>query len=158
MEDVLDLYQMPYDPKRPLWCMDEKPYQLLGETREPLPMRPGDVTKIDSEYKRNGTASIFCFIQPHSGRIFHFVEETRTALDWAEKVRYLADNVEPDAEKIVQHLSDVKEQMLLSGEMADFTNYHFRIRSLDAIVIQERPHHIWLGICNRAALARGRGG
>lgn len=62
-----------------------------------------------------------------------------------------------DAEKIVQHLSDVKEQMLLSGEMADFTNYHFQIRSLDAIVIQERPHHIWLGICNRAALARGRG-
>ena len=114
MEDVLDLYQMPYDPKRPLWCMDEKPYQLLGETREPLPMRPGDVTKIDSEYKRNGTASIFCFIQPHSGRIFHFVEETRTALDWAEKVRYLADNVEPDAEKIVLVMDNLNTHSIAS--------------------------------------------
>ena len=101
MEDILDIYQQPYDPKRPLWCMDEKPYQLLGESREPIPMRPGDIAKIDSEYVRNGTASIFCFIQPHSGDIFHFVEPTRTAVDWAEKVRFLVDQVEPDADKIV---------------------------------------------------------
>ena len=101
MEDVLDIYQQPYDPKRPLWCMDEKPFQLLGESREPLPMRPGDVAKVDSEYVRNGTASIFCFIQPHTGEIRHFVEPTRTAVDWAEKIKYLVDEIEPDAEKIV---------------------------------------------------------
>lgn len=101
MEDILDIYQQPYDPRHPLWCMDEKPYQLLGESREPLPMRRGDVAKVDSEYVRNGTASIFCFIQPHSGSIFHFTEQTRTAVDWAEKVRYLVDHIEPDAEKIV---------------------------------------------------------
>ena len=81
--------------------MDEKPYQLLGESREPIPMRRGDIAKVDSEYVRNGTASIFCFIQPHSGRMFHFTEPTRTAVDWAEKVRHLVDHVEPDAEKIV---------------------------------------------------------
>ena len=85
MEDILELYQQPYDPQKPLWCMDEKPYQLLGEVREPLPVKPGDTAKIDSEYKRNGTASIFCFIQPHHGKISTFVEETRTAVDWAEK-------------------------------------------------------------------------
>ena len=101
MEDILDIYQQPYDPERPLWCMDEKPYQLLGESREPIPMRRGDIAKVDSEYVRNGTASIFCFIQPHSGRMFHFTEPTRTAVDWAEKVRHLVDHVEPDAEKIV---------------------------------------------------------
>ena len=101
MEDILDIYQQPYDPDRPLWCMDEKPYQLLGESREPIPMRPGDIAKIDSEYIRNGTASIFCFIQPHSGKILHFVEPTRTSVDWAEKVRFLVDHVEPDADKIV---------------------------------------------------------
>ena len=101
MEDILDVYQRPYDPKYPLWCMDEKPYQILGEAREPLPMRPGDVTKTDSEYIRNGTVSIFCFVQPHTGRILHAVEPTRTAVDWAEKIRYLVDEVEPDAEKIV---------------------------------------------------------
>ena len=101
MEDILDLYQQPYNSSRPLWCMDEKPYQILGEAREPLPMRPGDVAKFDSDYKRNGTVSIFCFIQPHTGIIRHVVEPTRTAVDWAEKVRYLVDVIEPDAEKII---------------------------------------------------------
>lgn len=100
MEDVLDLYQRPFDPGRPLWCMDEKPYQLLGESRDPLPMRPGDARKVDSEYVRNGTASVFCFMQPHKGTIVESVEPTRTAVDWAEKIRYLVDVVEPDAEVI----------------------------------------------------------
>ena len=81
MEDILDVYQKPYDPKYPLWCMDEKPYQILGEAREPLPMRPGDLAKVDSEYVRNGTVSIFCFIQPHTGKLLHSVEPTRTAVD-----------------------------------------------------------------------------
>lgn len=101
MEDILDVYRLPYDPKYPVWCMDEKPYQILGDSREPLPMRPGDITKIDSEYVRNGTVSVFCFIQPHSGRIEHSVEETRTAVDWAEKIKFLVDELDPDAEKIV---------------------------------------------------------
>ena len=101
MEDILDVYQQPYDPKHPLWCMDEKPYQILGEAREPLPMRPGNLAKVDSEYVRNGTVSIFCFIQPHTGKILHSVEPTRTAVDWAEKIKYLVDEVEPDAEKII---------------------------------------------------------
>lgn len=101
MEDILDIYQCPYDPKFPVWCMDEKPYQLLGECREPIPMRPGKIEKIDSEYKRDGTAAIFCFIKPHTGDIFHSVEETRTAVDWAEKIRNLVDVVEPKAEKII---------------------------------------------------------
>ncbi len=69
MEDILDVYQLPHDPQFPVWCMDEKPYQLLDDSREPLPMRPGDVAKIDSEYVRHGTVSVFCFMQPHTGRI-----------------------------------------------------------------------------------------
>ena len=101
MEDVLDIYQLPYDPVYPVWCMDEKPYQLLGDSREPIPMRPGRIEKIDSEYKREGTVSIFCFINPHTGQIEQFVEETRTAIDWAEKIRYLVDVIEPDAERII---------------------------------------------------------
>ncbi len=101
MEDILDLYQRPYDPRFPLWCMDEKPYQILGEAREPLPMRKGNIAKYDSDYIRNGTVSVFCFIQPHTGKIRHAVEPTRTAVDWAEKIRFLVDEIEPDAEKIV---------------------------------------------------------
>lgn len=80
--------------------MDEKPYLILGEGREPLPMRPGDIAQTDSEYVRNGTTSIVCFVQPHSERILHAVESTRMAVDWAEKIKYLVNEIEPDARKI----------------------------------------------------------
>ena len=68
MEDVLDVYELPYNPDIPVVCMDEKPYQLLGEVREPLPMRSGSNRKVDSEYVREGTCSIFAFVEPLGGR------------------------------------------------------------------------------------------
>ena len=114
MEDILDVYQLPYDPKRPVWCMDEKPYQLLDESRQPLPMRPGDTEKIDYEYVRHGTVSVFCFIQPHTGRIEHFVEPTRTAVDWAEKIKILVDALEPDAEKIILVMDNLNTHSIAS--------------------------------------------
>lgn len=101
MEDVLDTYELPYDPMRPVVCMDEKPYQLLRETGEPLPMRPGSDRKVDSEYIRNGTCSIFAFIEPLAGKHHVSVRERRTAVDWAEEIKYLADAMYPDVEKIV---------------------------------------------------------
>ena len=67
MEDVLSLYNAPYDEKRPLICVDELPFQLLGETVEPLPMKPGAVKKIDYEYTRCGTASVFVAFEPLTG-------------------------------------------------------------------------------------------
>ena len=114
MEDILDVYQQPYDPEYPLWCMDEKPYQILDESRNPLPMRPGDTAKIDSEYVRNGTVSIYCFVQPHTGKILHAVEPTRTAVDWAEKIKYLADEIEPDAKKIVLVMDNLNTHSVAS--------------------------------------------
>ena len=101
MEDVLDVYEQPYDAKRPVVCMDEKPYQLPGESREPLAMRPGDTRKTDSEYVRSGTCSIFAFIEPLTGKHHVSVRERRTATDWAEEIKYLSDEMYPDAEKIV---------------------------------------------------------
>ena len=101
MEDVLDVYELPYNPKRPVVCMDEKPYQLLGDARETLPMRPGDDEKIDSEYIRNGTCSIFAFIEPLGGKHHVSVREHRKAIDWAMEIKYLSDVMFPDAEKIV---------------------------------------------------------
>ena len=100
MERVLDVYHRPYNPDRPVFCIDEKPYQILGDSREPLPMRIGDIQKIDSEYVRNGTVSITCIIEPHSGRIEHFVKPTRTAVDFAEHLKFIADDLAPDAELI----------------------------------------------------------
>lgn len=101
MEDILDVYELPYSPARPVVCMDEKPYQLLGDAREPLPMRPGNNQKIDSEYTRNGTCSIFSFVEPLGGRHHTSVHEHRTALDWAKEIKYLVDVMYPDAEKII---------------------------------------------------------
>ena len=101
MEDVLDVYEMPYNPIRPVVCMDEKPYQLLGDVREPLPMRPGDDRKTDSEYKRNGTCSIFAFVEPLGGKHHASVHEHRTAVDRAHEIKYLSDVMYPDAEKII---------------------------------------------------------
>ena len=101
MEDVLDVYELPYNPERPVVCMDEKPYQLLGDARKPLPMRPGDNQKIDSEYVRNGTCSIFAFVEPLGGTHHVSVREHRTAFDWAEEIKYLVDVMYPDAEKII---------------------------------------------------------
>lgn len=100
MEDVLDVYERPYDETRPVVCMDEKPYQLLGDARASWAMRPGDDRKVDSEYVRNGTCSIFAFVEPLGGRHHASVKECRTAIDWAHEIKFLVDEMYPSAETI----------------------------------------------------------
>lgn len=114
MEDILDVYERPYNPALPVVCMDEKPYQLLGEARQPLPMRPGDHQKIDFEYVRNGTCSIFAFIEPLGGKHHVSVREHRTAMDWAEEIKYLSDVMYPDAEKIVLVMDNLNTHKVAS--------------------------------------------
>lgn len=100
MEDVLDVYHRPYDESCPVICMDEKPYQLLDEYRQPIPMKPGEVTRYDSEYIRNGTCSIFIFCEPLKGWRTACVSARRTKIDWA---RYIAELLEihyPNAAKV----------------------------------------------------------
>ena len=101
MENVLDVYEMPYDPDRVVVCMDEMPYQLLGEARKPLPVRCGDTEKKDYEYVRNGTCSIFVFVEPLGGRHHVSVRERRTAIDWAEEIKYLVDVMYTEVDKII---------------------------------------------------------
>lgn len=96
----------------PVVCIDEKPYQLPGEVREPLLMRPGDTGKIDSEYVRNGTCSIFVFIEP-LGDVRHVsVREHRTAVDWAEEIRYLTDISYPDRDKVILVMDNLNTHAL----------------------------------------------
>lgn len=114
MEDVLDVYELPYNPKRPVICMDEKPYQLLGKVREPLPMRPGDAKKIDSEYIREGTCSIFVFTEPLGGTRHVSVRERRTAQDWDEEIEYLVDVSYPDVEKIIHVMDNLNTHAVAS--------------------------------------------
>lgn len=101
MEDILHIYSLPYDPEVPVICMDEKPYQLIGEAREPLTARPGDIKKLDAEYGRCGTCSIFVFTEALAGWRHVSVRERRTRLDWAMEVRYILTEVYPDKEKII---------------------------------------------------------
>lgn len=110
----MDIYEIPYDPAVPVVCMDEKPYQLLWETTEPLPIRPGDTLKIDSEYVRNGTCSIFVFVEPLGGVRHVSVREHRTAVDWAEEIRYLVDIRYPDRNKIILVMDNLNTHALSS--------------------------------------------
>jgi hypothetical protein len=101
MEDILELYKKEPDPMRPPVCMDECPRQLIGETRTPVPGKPGSVRKYDTEYVRNGTADIFMFLAPHTGWRHAEVLEHRTMKDWAGQIRKLVDLDFPHAEKVV---------------------------------------------------------
>lgn len=100
MEDVLDLYAQPYDPAAPLVCFDEKPLVGHGEIREPLPVKPGYPHRSDSEYERLGTANLFLFVEPLAGRRCVEMTDRRTRLDFASTIRWLVDEVYPDARVI----------------------------------------------------------
>jgi hypothetical protein len=101
MEDVLDVYHRPYDERRPLICIDEQPKQLVSETRVPLPPRPGTPARHDYEYKREGVANLFMLFQPLLGWRYVWPTARRTAKDFAEVLRWLAEELYPDAEKLV---------------------------------------------------------
>jgi len=101
MEEVLDIYKLPYDPKRPIICMDESSKQLTKEVRESLPACPGQVLKYDTEDERNGTASIFIGFEPLQGLRFTKIMERRTQIDWAIYIKDLVDNHYNEAEKII---------------------------------------------------------
>lgn len=100
MEDILEVYQCPYDPTVPLICMDEQPTQLIKETRNPLPMKPGQEQRYDYEYERNGTAAIFMFSEPLNGWRKVNVREHRTKKDWAHEIKELLDKDYPESKKV----------------------------------------------------------
>jgi DDE superfamily endonuclease len=93
MEDVLDVYHRPFDEKRPLVCLDEASKQLIGEVIEPIPAEPGQPERYDYEYTRNGTANLFMISEPLIGWRAVKVTERRTAVDFAEVVRWLVEEV-----------------------------------------------------------------
>jgi hypothetical protein len=99
MEDVLDIYEQPYDPKHPVLCFDERPCQLIGDAIVPIPIKPGSPKKEHYEYVRNGTCCIFMAFEPHKGKRFVRVKERRTMVDYADFMKMLA-NQYPEAEAI----------------------------------------------------------
>jgi hypothetical protein len=93
MEDVLDVYHLPYDPERPQVCLDEKSKQLLAHTREPIAAVPGRPILVDDEYKRQGTVNIFAAIEPLTGACLVQATEHRTAIDMAHFLRRISDEM-----------------------------------------------------------------
>jgi hypothetical protein len=107
MEDVLDLYAAPHDPKRPLVCFDEKMIQLIKEKRHPLPAKSGQPERYDYEYQRNGTRNLFVFFQPLAGWRHVRVTDQRTKTDFAYCMQFLVDVLFPDAEVIIVVLDNL---------------------------------------------------
>jgi hypothetical protein len=101
MEDVLEVYKRPYDPQRPVVCLDETSKQLIGEVRTPVPAAPGQVAHYDCEYVRKGVANLFMIFEPLAGQRDVEVTERRTKKDYAQRLRQLSDEVYPQAERIV---------------------------------------------------------
>jgi hypothetical protein len=101
MEDVLDVYQQPYDPAHPQICLDEASLQLLGDVREPLPMEPERPERFDSHYVRQGTVNLFLLFEPLAAWRHVEVTDRRTRIEFAQVVRDLVDVRYPEAEKIV---------------------------------------------------------
>lgn len=114
MEDVLDVYHRPYDPERPVVCLDECSKQLIGEVREPLPPKPGQVAKYDSEYERKGTANVFMAVEPLAGKRTVRVTDRRTRVDWAQFVRLLLITTYPEAAKVVLVMDNLNTHRIAS--------------------------------------------
>ena len=160
MEDVLEVYHRPYDPRRPQVCLDETNRQLVKETRAPIPTAPGRPVTVDYEYERNGTVNLFMMFEPLAGRRHVLVTERRTAKDYARAIRHLLDVVYPQAEKIVLVQDNLNTHKLASLYEA-FPPQEAR-RLSERLEIHYTPKHgswldmaeIELGILQRQCLDR----
>ena len=145
MEDVLEVYHRPYDDKRPLVCLDEASKQLIAEVVQPLPAEPGQPERFDYEYERKGTVNLFMVSEPLLGWRAVHVTERRTAKDFAEVVRWLVEDIHPDAEKVVLVMDNLNTHKAASLYEA-FPPEQAR-RILDRLEIHHTPKHgSWLNM------------
>ena len=118
MEDILEVYQQPYDPKHPLICMDEMPKQLLMDKQEPMPMLTGQPERTDYAYQRGGVADLFMLFEPLAGKRHIEIRDQRRRLEWAEVMRHVSDVLYPQAEKIVVVLDNLNTHVLAAFYLA----------------------------------------
>jgi len=145
MEDVLKVYSRPYDPRRPVVCMDESSKQLIGEVRDPIPMRPGESLRVDDEYERKGVVEIFMAVEPLAGRRKVKVTGKRTREDWAEFIRGLVDEEYAASEKVVLVMDNLNTHAVASLYKAFDPQEASRIA--DRLEIHYTPKHgSWLNI------------
>jgi hypothetical protein len=155
MEDVLEVYKRPYDPQRPVVALDEKPVQLLSDTRKPIPCEAGHPARQDHEYKRNGTANIFCAVEPLGNFRRLEVTERRTKLDFAAFVKELVDTRYKDALKVVLVMDNLNTHSPASFYDA-FSPEEAR-RLTEKLEIHHTPKHgSWLNVAEIELSVVGR--
>lgn len=145
MEDVIEVYHRPYDPLRPVICMDESNKQLVSHTQEPLPLAPGKPLRVDDEYVRHGVADIFMAVEPMGGRRIVSITERRTRVDWAVFMRDVIDNGYPDANMIVLVMDNLNTHGIASFYEAFPPEEAHRLAS--RLEIHHTPKHgSWLNL------------
>lgn len=145
MEDILAVYARPYDKNRPVINMDEKPYQLLNHTCEPLPMKQGKPLRTDYEYIRVGMCSIFIFTEPLSGWRYAQAFPQRTKKDWAHRIRWLLNEQYPKVEKVVLVMDNLNTHTIASLYETFPPDEAFRLAQ--RLEIHYTPKHgSWLNI------------
>lgn len=155
MEDVLDVYHRPYDKRRPVVGLDEKPVQLLSDKRDPLPCRPGDAAKADYEYKRAGTANVFCAFEPLANWRELRVTERRTMVDFAHFVRDLVDGRYRDAERVVLVMDNLNTHAI--GSLYEAFGPEEARRIARKLEIHYTPKHgSWLNVAEVELSVLGR--
>ena len=145
MEDILEVYTRPYDPRRPLVCFDETSKQLLRDTRPAQPAAPGRPTRVDYEYEREGVVNLFLCCEPLVGRRWVDVTAQRTRRDWAEQIQQLVDVRYPDAERIVLVMDQLNTHT--PGALYDVFPPAQAKRLADKLEIHYTPKHgSWLNM------------
>jgi DDE superfamily endonuclease len=145
MEDVLEVYTRPYDPRHPLVCMDETSKQLLRETRAGQPAAPGRPVRMDYEYEREGVVNLFLCCEPLAGQRWVDVTAQRTRRDWAQQIQQLVDIRYPEAERIVLILDNLNTHT--PGALYDVFAPAEAKRLADKLEIHHTPKHgSWLNI------------
>ena len=145
MEDVLTIYERPYDDRFPVVCMDETSKQLIGETRTPIAMEPRRVPRYDYEYVRHGVANLFLFVEPLRGWRQIDLTERRTRQDWAKAMQWLLEVGYPEAERVIVVLDNLNTHV--GGALYEtFAPEHAR-RLLDRLELHYTPKHgSWLNM------------
>ena len=155
MEDILDVYERPYNPHVPVVCMDETSKQLIGESRAPVPMQPGQSQRYDYEYVRHGVANLFMFVEPLRGWRHVEVTERRTAQDWAKTMRWLLDEVYPTAERVVVVLDNLNTHV--GGALYETFPPQEAHRLLERLELHYTPKHgSWLNMAEIEFSVLGR--
>ena len=161
MEDVLNLYEKPFNSKEPVICLDEKPVQLVKDGRESIPGKPGSIKKRDYEYIRAGTANVFCAVEPKGGRHFTYVTKNRKGKEFAKVLNRIA-NQYFHAEKIHLVMDNLKTHSLKS--LTDFYGLEKGTDIWNKFELHFTPKHAsWLdqaeieiGIYSRQCLGKNR--